>query len=106
MGFQSDSQGFSDGWSVSHSFGRGWGVTHSSTQSWAVAEGVSCGVHTCTAKCARVHLALEVQDFRKRLEHLAKTVPARDYAWFRWAILDAFEQVLEGHGSDIDKEEK
>ena len=95
MSFQSESQGFSHGWSVSHSSGRGW----------AMAEGVSCGVHTCTAKCARQHLAIEVYKFKLNLEELAKTVPARDFVWYRRAIIDAFDRVLDVGASGIDGEE-
>jgi hypothetical protein len=39
------------------------------------------------------------------LEHLAKSVPARDYAWFRAAIIDAFDRVLDVGASGIEGEE-
>jgi len=61
--------------------------------------------HLGSSNCTRAQLALEVQEFTKRLERLAGNVSAYDFYWYRRAILYAFDQVLVGLPDAIDGEE-
>ena len=59
----------------------------------------SVGRHSYTDN-SRALLALEVQKFAREAEQYAKDVSARDYAWYRRAIITALDQALQGDELD------
>ena len=79
------------------------------SHTFAYGSGNSGGIHTGdrirTATCTRARLAREVQTFQRRLTELAATASARDFAWYRAAIINAFDRVLDVDASGIDGEE-
>jgi hypothetical protein len=87
-----------------------YSYARSDSHTFAYGSGNSGGIHTgdgiYTTTCTRACLAREVQTFQRRLIELAATASARDFVWYRRAILDAFDRVLDADTDDITSEKE
>ncbi len=82
--------------SHSETIGHGETRTFGHSRSVGVNSGISTtdGEHSCTAQCARIHLSEKIQTLEKELRELAKTLPVRDWQWYRTRVETAFDEIL------------
>jgi hypothetical protein len=102
MDYQFNDHSTSDSQSAAHSSREGWSI---SVPGWGAAIGGDLPEHIFTSKCPRPRLALEVEVFSMRFERLAKTLSPSDFSWYRAAIIDAFDRVLDVDAPGIGEEE-
>ena len=102
MDNQFNNHSTSDSGNIAHSSWEGWSI---SLPGWGASIGGNLPEHIFTSTCPRPRLALEVEVFSMRFERLAKTLSPSDFSWYRAAVINAFDRVLNVDASGIDGEE-
>ncbi len=78
----------------SRSESHGEATTFGHSRSVSFGTSTTDGEHSCTAQCARLHLSAKIQILSKELRELAKTLPLRDWQWYRSRVETAFDEIL------------